>query len=204
MIMIDRGDYFQIGMVIRKGSIAALRDRGIEMFRQRLRDACPLAGRSRGTAGVVRGHQVAERGAQPAVAVVSRGTVVHRRRCPRDVTRRWCRDQPGCPGCSGCGSDSCSITAYRTGSHATPPCSAASPLGADGAHQAFQRLAHRVVVETRIAEDEAEPRPTTAPAPLRWCSAIPVLQSIPGYFLGIGLLPEHAPDFARRRASAPV
>jgi hypothetical protein len=29
----------------------------------------------------------------------------------------------------------------------------------------------------------------------------PLLQTIPGYFLGIGLLPEHAPDFARPRAS---
>jgi hypothetical protein len=26
----------------------------------------------------------------------------------------------------------------------------------------------------------------------------PVLQTIPGYFVGIGLLPEHAPDFAKR------
>jgi hypothetical protein len=32
----------------------------------------------------------------------------------------------------------------------------------------------------------------------------PVLQAIPGYLLGIGLLPEHAPDFARPRASARV
>ena len=29
---------------------------------------------------------------------------------------------------------------------------------------------------------------------------LPLLQAIPGYFLGIGLLPEHAPDFARERA----
>ena len=44
MIMIDRGDYFQIGVVIRKGSIATLRDHGIEMFRQRLRDTAPWLG----------------------------------------------------------------------------------------------------------------------------------------------------------------
>ena len=44
MIMIDRGDYFQIGVVIRKGSIATLRDQGIEMFRQRLRDTAPWLG----------------------------------------------------------------------------------------------------------------------------------------------------------------
>jgi hypothetical protein len=32
----------------------------------------------------------------------------------------------------------------------------------------------------------------------RW----PLLQTIPGYFLGIGLLPEHAPEFARPRSVA--
>ena len=64
--------------------------------------------------------------------------------------------------------------------------------------QTFQRLAHRVVVETGIAEDEAESRPTTAPAPLTLMQRFPVLQAIPGYLLGIGLLPEHAPDFATR------
>jgi hypothetical protein len=30
----------------------------------------------------------------------------------------------------------------------------------------------------------------------------PLLQAIPGYFVGIGLLPEHAPDFAHTRATA--
>jgi 2-polyprenyl-6-methoxyphenol hydroxylase-like FAD-dependent oxidoreductase len=66
--------------------------------------------------------------------------------------------------------------------------------------QAFQRIAHRVVVVTSIAEDEAGPGLTTAPAPLRLMQRFPVLQAIPGYFIGIGLLPEHAPDFARRSA----
>jgi hypothetical protein len=53
-----------------------------------------------------------------------------------------------------------------------------------------------VVVETTIGDDETEPRPTTAPAPLRLMQRFPVLQAIPGYLVGIGLLPEHAPDFA--------
>ena len=67
--------------------------------------------------------------------------------------------------------------------------------------QGFQRLAHRLVIVTTIADDEAGPRPTTAPAPLRLMQRFPLLQTIPGYFLGIGLQPEHAPDFARPRAS---
>ena len=44
LIMIDRGDYFQIGFVIRKGSVAALHEQGIEAFRQRLRDIVPWLG----------------------------------------------------------------------------------------------------------------------------------------------------------------
>src|SRR6185295_9392549 len=44
LIMIDRGDYFQIGFVIRKGSIATLHDQGIEAFRFRLRDLLPWLG----------------------------------------------------------------------------------------------------------------------------------------------------------------
>src|SRR6185436_12820967 len=68
--------------------------------------------------------------------------------------------------------------------------------------QTFQRLAHRVVVAASIAEDEAGPRPTIAPVPLRMMQRFPLLQAIPGYFIGIGLLPEHAPDFARGRVAA--
>src|SRR5215208_493671 len=46
MILIDRGDYFQVGVVIRKGSYESLRNSGIESFRQRLVDALPwLEGR---------------------------------------------------------------------------------------------------------------------------------------------------------------
>ena len=64
--------------------------------------------------------------------------------------------------------------------------------------QAIQRLAHRVVIQASIAEDEVEPRSTTAPALLRLMQRFPVLQAIPGYFVGIRLVPEHAPDFAKR------
>jgi hypothetical protein len=68
--------------------------------------------------------------------------------------------------------------------------------------QAFQRIAHRVVIVNSIADDDAGRRPTTAPAPLKLMQRFPLLQAIPGYFLGIGLLPEHAPEFARRRVPA--
>ena len=44
LIMIDRGDYCQIGLVIRKGSIATLRDHGIAALRERLLDVVPWLG----------------------------------------------------------------------------------------------------------------------------------------------------------------
>ena len=137
LIMIDRGDYFQIGMVIRKGSLATLRDHGIEALRQRLRDALPWLG--------------------DRVDLLTSFDDIRLLNVVLSRLPRWYRDgllcigdaahamspvggvgnQPGCPGCGRCGPASCSITAYRTGSHATPPCSAASPLVADGAHAGF-------------------------------------------------------------------
>ncbi len=41
MVMIDRGDYWQCGYLIRKGSDAALRAEGIDGFRRRLTDLIP-------------------------------------------------------------------------------------------------------------------------------------------------------------------
>ncbi|MFD6451439.1 hypothetical protein ACFWF3_11705 [Nocardia sp. NPDC060220] len=38
----------------------------------------------------------------------------------------------------------------------------------------------------------------TAPLPLRVVDAVPALAGITAYLGGIGLRPEHAPDFARR------
>ena len=40
----DRGEYFQLAVVIKKGSIDVLRERGIELFRQRLHDGLPWLG----------------------------------------------------------------------------------------------------------------------------------------------------------------
>ncbi len=41
LIMIDRGDYFQIGFVIRKGSVPALYEQGIEDFGNGCVTSCP-------------------------------------------------------------------------------------------------------------------------------------------------------------------
>ena len=183
-------------MVIRKGSVAALRDRGIEMFRQRLRDAAPWLG-----------DRVELLTSFDNLSLLS--VVLSR-------LSRWYRDGLLCIGdaahamspVGGVGINLAVQDAVAAGRILAAPLLTGGVTTASLRRvqwrrwlptvltQTFQRLAHRAVVETSIAEDEAEPRPTTAPAPLRLMQRFPMLQAVPGYLLGIGLLPEHAPAFA--------
>jgi len=198
MILIDRGDYFQIGFVIRKGSITALRDQGIEAFRQRLRDAAPWLG--------------------DRVDILESFEDIRLLNVVLSRLSRWYREGLLCIGdaahamspVGGVGINLAVQDAVAAGRILAQPLLMRAVTTASLRRvqwrrwlltvltQTFQRLAHRVVVETTIAEDEAEPRPTTAPAPLRLMQRFPVLQAIPGYLVAIGLLPEHAPDFAIR------
>ena len=41
-VLIDRGDYWQCGYVVRKGSYAEFKDQGLEAFRERVAEVCPL------------------------------------------------------------------------------------------------------------------------------------------------------------------
>jgi 2-polyprenyl-6-methoxyphenol hydroxylase-like FAD-dependent oxidoreductase len=198
MIMIDRGDYFQIGFVIRKGSIATLRDEGIEAFQQRLRGVVPWLG--------------------DRVELLTSFDNIRLLNVVLSRLSRWYRDGLLCIGdaahamspVGGVGINLAVQDAVAAGRILAEPLQSGVVATAGLRKiqrrrwlptviiQTFQRLAHRVVVETSIAEDEASPQPTTAPAPLRLMQRFPVLQTIPGYLLAIGLLPEHAPDFARR------
>jgi 2-polyprenyl-6-methoxyphenol hydroxylase-like FAD-dependent oxidoreductase len=203
LIMIDRGDYFQIGFVIRKGSVAALHDQGIEAFRHRLRDIVPWLG------GRVERLQSFDE---------IRLLTVELSRLPR-----WYRDGLLCIGdaahamspVGGVGINLAVQDAVATGRILAEPLRHGDVAisrrlrkiqrrrwAPTALTQTFQRVAHRFVVATRIADEEAASRPTTAPLPLRLLRRFPVLQTVPGYFVAIGLLPEHAPDFARARATA--
>jgi 2-polyprenyl-6-methoxyphenol hydroxylase-like FAD-dependent oxidoreductase len=202
LIMIDRGDYFQIGVVIKKGSIATLRDHGIEAFRQRLRNAVPWL---RARVELLESFD----DLRLLSVVLSR-------------LPRWYREGVLCIGdaahamspVGGIGINLAVQDAVAAGRILTPslrtgPVATATLRAVQRRRwlptvftQAFQQVAHRFVVATSIAEDDdAGPRSTSAPLPLRVMRRLPLLQAIPGYFLGIGLLPEHAPDFARRAAS---
>jgi 2-polyprenyl-6-methoxyphenol hydroxylase-like FAD-dependent oxidoreductase len=198
VIMIDRGDYFQIGFVIRKGSIVTLREEGIEAFRHRLRGVVPWLG--------------------DRVELLESFDDIRLLNVVLSRMPRWYREGLLCIGdaahamspVGGVGINLAVQDAVAAGRILAPSLRTGTVsmtrLRAvqwrrwppTVLTQAFQRLAHRVVIETSIADDEAAPRPTTAPAPLRIMQRFPVLQAIPGYLVGIGLLPEHAPDFARR------
>jgi 2-polyprenyl-6-methoxyphenol hydroxylase-like FAD-dependent oxidoreductase len=204
LIMIDRGDYFQVGMVIKKGSLATLRDHGIDGVRHRLRDAVPWLG--------------------DRVELLQSFDDVRLLNVVLSRLPRWYRDGLLCIGdaahamspVGGVGINLAVQDAVAAGRLLAPSLRtgrvAATTLRAVQRRrwlptvltQAFQRIAHRLVIATTIAEDEAGPRPTSAPTPLRLMQRFPSLQAIPGYFVGIGLLPEHAPEFARRGVSARV
>jgi 2-polyprenyl-6-methoxyphenol hydroxylase-like FAD-dependent oxidoreductase len=204
LIMIDRGDYFQVGMVIKKGSLATLRDHGIDWLRHRLRDTVPWLG---DRVGLLRSFD----DIRLLNVVLSR-------------LPRWYRDGLLCIGdaahamspVGGVGINLAVQDAVAAGRLLAPYLRtgrvATTTLRAVQRRrwlptvftQSFQRIAHRLVIATTIAEDEAGPKPRSAPTLLRLMQRFPSLQAIPGYFVAIGLLPEHAPEFARRRASARV
>jgi 2-polyprenyl-6-methoxyphenol hydroxylase-like FAD-dependent oxidoreductase len=202
LIMIDRGDYFQIGFVIRKGSITTLRDHGIAAFRQRLRDVVPWLG--------------------DRVDLLQSFDDIRLLNVVLSRLPRWYR--PGLL-CIGDAAHAMSPVGGVGINLAVQDAVAGGRILAQSLRlgrvpttilrrvqrrrwlptvitQAFQRVAHRVVVAASIADDEAGPRPTIAPVPLRMMQRFPLLQAIPGYFIGIGLLPEHAPNFARARVAA--
>ncbi|AQT78041.1 hypothetical protein B1R94_00485 [Mycolicibacterium litorale] len=60
--------------------------------------------------------------------------------------------------------------------------------------QAMQRVMHRALVAPVMAGGTAQP-PAFVAALLR---RLPWLSAIPAYLVGVGIRPEHAPDFARR------
>jgi 2-polyprenyl-6-methoxyphenol hydroxylase-like FAD-dependent oxidoreductase len=78
---------------------------------------------------------------------------------------------------------------------------------ATAATQAAQRFAHRLILAPRLASKTPRSRWTarrgrrSAPLPARLLSAVPGLQVLPAWLVGIGLRPEHAPEFARRTSS---
>ncbi|MCU1648745.1 MAG: FAD-dependent oxidoreductase [Nocardia sp.] len=64
--------------------------------------------------------------------------------------------------------------------------------------QTMQRIVHALVVGPAVAGKRNLSNFRTAPLPLRLFRRIPLLRDLPPIFVSRGVLPEHAPDFARR------
>ena len=65
--------------------------------------------------------------------------------------------------------------------------------------QAVQRVLHRGLVGPLLRGED----PTPPAAVLGLVRRLPWLSVVPAYFIGVGVRPEHAPAFARRRAGPP-
>ncbi|MFF0527344.1 FAD-dependent oxidoreductase [Nocardia amikacinitolerans] len=64
--------------------------------------------------------------------------------------------------------------------------------------QGIQRLLHAAVIRPALSGQVDLSRADNAPWPIRVLRRIPVVRSIPPFLIARGVLPEHAPDFARR------
>jgi 2-polyprenyl-6-methoxyphenol hydroxylase-like FAD-dependent oxidoreductase len=211
MIMLDRGDYWQCGYLIGKGSDEAMRAAGIAAFRERLVSLVPwLAGR---------------------VDALTSFDDVKLLDVRLERLRRWYTDgllfigdaahamsPVGGVGINLAVQDAVAAARIlgpllRTGEQVTPAALRAVQRRRGWPTvliQAGQRLAHRQIAGPRAATPDRPPEPPTSdrtrppprlPLPFRVLTRFPVLRRIPARVIAIGPLPEPAPRWARRASS---
>ena len=192
LIMIPREGYFQIAYLIPKGSDAELRARGLEAFHRELADLIP----------------------ETSSAAITSWDDVKMLDVRLDRLRRWHSNGLLCIGdaahamspVGGVGINLAIADAVAAASRLAEPLRADRLTDEDlaavqrrrtvptVATQTLQRVLHRQVLVPVL-----QGRQTTPPAGLlRLVERIPQLTAIPAYIVGVGLLPQHAPDFARR------
>jgi 2-polyprenyl-6-methoxyphenol hydroxylase-like FAD-dependent oxidoreductase len=216
MVMIDRGDYWQCGYIIRKGNDAALRAEGIEAFRKRLTDLQPW---------------VADR-----VDALSSFDDVSLLDVRLERLRHWYADGLLLIGdaahamspVGGVGINLAVQDAVAAARILAPALLSGQPVPESVLRrvqlrrwwptalvQGAQRLAHRRILTPVLtregsaspsqshpvsADPEGEAPTASLPFAMRLLRRFPVLQGIPARAIAIGPLPEHAPDWARRPA----
>ncbi|MQA14146.1 MAG: FAD-dependent oxidoreductase [Pseudonocardiaceae bacterium] len=205
MVVIDRGDYFQTAYLIRKGSDAALRAEGIEAFRRRVAALLPWVG-----------DRVAAVGSFDDIALLD---------VRLDRLRRWFKPGLLCLGdaahamspVGGVGINLAVQDAVAAARHLAGPLRRGTVGQGDLARvqarrwlpttvtQTAQRVIHGRVLGRALAGDiDLIGRGNRRlPLPIRLLQRFPALQAIPATAVGIGLLPEHAPAFARRVGNSP-
>ncbi len=199
MVLIDRGDYFQCAYLIRKGSNATLRAEGVEAFRRRVAGMIPW---------------LADR-----LAAVRSFDDVALLDVRLDRLRRWSTDGLLCLGdaahamspVGGVGINLAIQDAVAAARLLAEPLrrGALTRRHLDRVQlrrwapaaltQAVQRVIHQRILGPALTGDidqlgAESGRPTL---PIRLLQRFPQLQAVPATAVGIGLLPEHAPTFAR-------
>ncbi|GAY13941.1 FAD-dependent oxidoreductase [Mycobacterium sp. shizuoka-1] len=192
LIMIPREGYFQIAFLIPKGSDAALRARGLGTFKAELAELMPEADVSCLTSwddvkfldvrlnrlnrwhvdGLLCIGDAAH--AMSPVGGVGINVAVQDAVAAAGLLAEPLRRRAVTPG------DLAAVRRRRL-----PPAALT---------QAIQRVMHRMLVAPVMAGGSAEP-PAFMGAVLH---RLPWLSAVPAYFVGMGIRPEHAPEFARR------
>ena len=212
-VLIDRGDYWQCGLLVAKGSDAVLRAQGIGALRRRLAALLPWMA-----------DRVDALRSFDDVALLD---------VRLERLRRWDRDgllligdaahamsPVGGVGINLAVQDAVAAArvlgpALRSGG--IVPRSVLRRVQRrrwlpTALVQGAQRVAHSVVLGPVLQDGPPAAAPPAAPTgdvpvadlplPLRLAQRFPVLQGIPARAVAIGPLPEHAPDWARRPAAA--
>jgi 2-polyprenyl-6-methoxyphenol hydroxylase-like FAD-dependent oxidoreductase len=198
MVMIDRGEYFQCGLPIEKGTDAQMRNEDVQTFRNLVAKLVPwLADQTRAIAGwddvkllVVQldrmprwysdgllfigdaAHAMSPVGGvgiNLAIAdAVAAARILHRPLCDGRVTNGDLR---------------------RVQRRRWLPTALV---------QSVQRAAHAAARFIVLGPSDSGAPTTAIAVQFRVLTKYPWLQAIPGYAVAIGPLPEHAPEFARR------
>ncbi len=193
-VVIPREGYFQIAYLAAKGLDGRLRAEGVEAFRDRIRKVLP---------------QQADR----VDAITSMDDVKHLD-VRLNLLPRWHREGVLCIGdaahamspIGGVGINLAVQDAVATARLLAGPLRRGRVSGRDLERirrrrllptlvvQAIQRTMHRMVIRP-VIEGRRNGPPRALVAVM---NAIPVARRIPAYVIGVGLLPEHAPKWARR------
>ena len=199
-VMLDRGDYWQCAYLIRKGSDSRLRAAGVQLLRSEFAGLVPWT--------------------EERMHTITSWDDVKLLNVSLNRLRRWSSDgllfigdaAHAMSPVGGVGINLAVADAVAAARIVAPSLRAGrvSPgqlrrvqrrrWWATAVIQGGQRLAHKFVLGRQLEEDPgARQVATRPPLPMRVLRRFPVLGTIPAYLVAIGPLPEHAPEWARRR-----
>ncbi|GAA1336245.1 FAD-dependent oxidoreductase [Saccharothrix algeriensis] len=197
LVLINRGEYFQAAFLIRKGADERLRAEGVEAFRARVAALVPWVAERMGTVESLDDVKLLD--------------------VRLDRLRRWHAEGVLCIGdaahamspIGGVGINLAVQDAVAAARLLARPLREGRLTAADLARvrrrrwlptavtQAIQRLIQNAFLRPAL-EGSARVATGRAPRPVALLQRYPLLQAIPAYLVGIGLMPERAPGFARR------